>query len=72
MELGNGLKVRVKDTWISAIDAIPYFQTSEFNTDNLNRELNKAFVGFHIRDLDGGNKVISTGNWGSGAFNGNL
>jgi hypothetical protein len=22
--------------------------------------------------LDGGNKVISTGNWGSGAFNGNL
>lgn len=22
--------------------------------------------------LDGGNKLISTGNWGSGAFNGNL
>ena len=62
----------VKDSWISAIDAIPYFLTSEFNQQNLNRQLNKAYVGFHIMDLDGGTKTISTGNWGSGAFNGNL
>ena len=38
----------------------------------MNRELNKAYVGFNIMRLDEGNKAISTGNWGSGAFNGNL
>jgi poly(ADP-ribose) glycohydrolase len=72
LKISENYTVVVKDTWISAIDAIPYFISSEFNNNNLNRELNKAYVGFNIMGLDGGQKAISTGNWGSGAFNGNL
>lgn len=34
--------------------------------------MNKAFCGFNIHKLDNGQKKISTGNWGSGAFDGNL
>lgn len=71
-KLSENKIVNVRDSWISAIDAIPFFIKSEFNNQNLNRELKKSYVGFNIGKLDDGKKAISTGNWGSGAFNGNL
>ena len=63
---------RVRDSWISAIDAIPRFRGDEFGEKCLMREINKAYCGFHIGNLDQGVKAVSTGNWGSGAFGGNL
>jgi hypothetical protein len=37
LEVEPGKFVLVKDSWISAIDAIPYFIDSEYNVKNLNR-----------------------------------
>lgn len=60
-------------TSIVAIDAL-YFThpQSQFNINNITRELNKAYVGFVGCE---GNKnnlpPVGTGNWGCGAFRGN-
>ncbi|XP_071554724.1 poly(ADP-ribose) glycohydrolase [Temnothorax nylanderi] len=60
-------------TSIVAIDALYFRQSSlQFNMDNINRELNKAYVGFVGSDTYKNNlPAIATGNWGCGAFRGN-
>ncbi|XP_012540752.1 poly(ADP-ribose) glycohydrolase [Monomorium pharaonis] len=60
-------------TSIVAIDALYFRQSSlQFNVDNINRELNKAYVGFVGSDVYKNNlPAIATGNWGCGAFRGN-
>lgn len=60
-------------TSIVAIDALYFKQSSlQFNMDNVNRELNKAYAGFVGSDMYKNNlSAIATGNWGCGAFRGN-
>jgi len=61
---------------ITAIDAIRFMQGHtdiQFTSTNVNRELNKAYCGFH--PLDGvpeHKSAVATGNWGCGAFGGNF
>ncbi|XP_059401497.1 poly(ADP-ribose) glycohydrolase isoform X2 [Carassius carassius] len=62
-----------RDIWkrryrqIVAIDALDFKNPREqYTKDNIKRELNKAFVGFH-GDVK---TAIATGNWGCGAFKG--
>uniref|UniRef100_A0A672P0D9 poly(ADP-ribose) glycohydrolase n=1 Tax=Sinocyclocheilus grahami TaxID=75366 RepID=A0A672P0D9_SINGR len=62
-----------RDTWkrryrqIVAIDALDFKNPKEqYTQENIKRELNKAFVGFHGKP----ETAIATGNWGCGAFNG--
>uniref|UniRef100_A0A673KP60 poly(ADP-ribose) glycohydrolase n=1 Tax=Sinocyclocheilus rhinocerous TaxID=307959 RepID=A0A673KP60_9TELE len=63
----------MKDNWkrryrqIVAIDALDFKNPKDqYTKENIKRELNKAFVGFH-GDVK---TAIATGNWGCGAFNG--
>lgn len=52
---------------IVAIDALDFKNPKEqYTEENIKRELNKAFVGFH-GDVK---TAIATGNWGCGAFKG--
>jgi poly(ADP-ribose) glycohydrolase len=54
-------------TEIVGIDALIFRsgqQNIQWDVENINRELNKAFVGFYGSDK----KSIATGNWGCGAF----
>lgn len=56
-----------------AIDAVPYEKPElQCQWKNIERELNKAFVGFHVESI-GENQYfpVTTGHWGCGAFNGN-
>ncbi|XP_016366040.1 poly(ADP-ribose) glycohydrolase-like [Sinocyclocheilus rhinocerous] len=62
-----------RDNWkrryrqIVAIDALDFKNPKDqYTKENIKRELNKAFVGFH-GDVK---TAIATGNWGCGAFNG--
>ncbi|XP_042621656.1 poly(ADP-ribose) glycohydrolase-like [Cyprinus carpio] len=62
-----------RDNWkrryrqIVAIDALDFKNPKEqYTKENIKRELNKAFVGFH-GDMK---TAIATGNWGCGAFKG--
>uniref|UniRef100_A0A673HCJ0 poly(ADP-ribose) glycohydrolase n=1 Tax=Sinocyclocheilus rhinocerous TaxID=307959 RepID=A0A673HCJ0_9TELE len=62
-----------RDMWkrryrqIVAIDALDFKNPKEqYTQENIKRELNKAFVGFHGKP----ETAIATGNWGCGAFNG--
>ncbi|XP_043087500.1 poly(ADP-ribose) glycohydrolase isoform X2 [Puntigrus tetrazona] len=62
-----------RDIWkrryrqIVAIDALDFKNPKEqYTQENIKRELNKAFVGFHGNPKT----AIATGNWGCGAFNG--
>uniref|UniRef100_A0A8C2K3E6 poly(ADP-ribose) glycohydrolase n=1 Tax=Cyprinus carpio TaxID=7962 RepID=A0A8C2K3E6_CYPCA len=62
-----------RDNWkrryrqIVAIDALDFKNPKEqYTKENIKRELNKAFVGFH-GDVK---TAIATGNWGCGAFKG--
>ncbi|KTF79299.1 hypothetical protein cypCar_00044182 [Cyprinus carpio] len=62
-----------RDNWkrryrqIVAIDALDFKNPKEqYTKENIKRELNKAFVGFH-GDVK---TAIATGNWGCGALNG--
>jgi len=59
-----------KETSVVAMDAIRFTNTEmQFRTKNIERELNKAFVGFQNRHI---NRLqsVATGNWGCGAFGG--
>ncbi|XP_052463409.1 poly(ADP-ribose) glycohydrolase isoform X1 [Carassius gibelio] len=62
-----------RDIWkrryrqVVAIDALDFKNPrDQYTKDNIKRELNKAFVGFH-GDVK---TAIATGNWGCGAFKG--
>lgn len=56
---------------IVAIDALFYKNTYEqFREENLMRELNKAYSGFHNSD-DNDHQPVASGLWGSGVFQGN-
>ena len=65
----------IKRHKIIAIDAIPAKMFFSFNNDaikEINRDIHKAFVGFNFaNDNKELPKIIATGNWGCGAFNGN-
>ncbi|KAI6192063.1 Poly(ADP-ribose) glycohydrolase-like [Aphelenchoides bicaudatus] len=57
---------------IIAIDAIRYTRPEkQFIRALIDREIRKAYVGFAVK-LPDELRVIATGNWGCGAFNGNL
>ncbi|XP_024938094.1 poly(ADP-ribose) glycohydrolase isoform X2 [Cephus cinctus] len=60
-------------TSVVAIDALSFEQAcTQFNTRNIIRELNKAYVGFSSSEMHTDNlAAIATGNWGCGAFRGN-
>merc|ERR550532_1008133 len=52
------------------MDAIRFTKSStQYTTDNMDRELNKAFVAFS-NDYTDSLAAVATGNWGCGAFNG--
>jgi poly(ADP-ribose) glycohydrolase len=54
---------------IIGIDAIVGFRGGgQFSSKMFERDLNKAFIGFS----HDGTKEIATGNWGCGAFGGDL
>ncbi|CAI2366395.1 unnamed protein product [Moneuplotes crassus] len=61
----------------TVIDAINFgsisYEYSQFNKKSLLRELNKALIGFSsfTGEPEDDKLVVSTGNWGCGAFNGN-
>lgn len=63
-----------RNSWITAIDAINYVtdKEAENSINNVLREMNKAYIGFKIDDLDfyeiHEKKDVSTGSWGTGAF----
>jgi len=59
-----------KKSALVAMDARPFRSrdNSQFNEENISRELNKAFVGFSSEDE--GPAAVATGNWGCGAFGG--
>jgi len=67
-------------TGIFAVDAIPSMGDVQFTTKYVNRELRKIHLGFtaidefanDYRDLPYEFDRVSTGNWGCGAFGGNL
>lgn len=59
-------------TSIVAIDATRQTRSNEqFKSGMILRELNKAYAGFHSR-ATGQLAAVATGNWGCGAFGGNL
>uniref|UniRef100_A0A6V7LA66 poly(ADP-ribose) glycohydrolase n=1 Tax=Bracon brevicornis TaxID=1563983 RepID=A0A6V7LA66_9HYME len=63
-----------RETSIVAIDALYFSQAdAQFSMKNINRELNKAYVGFSPHPEIEKNQLaaIATGNWGCGAFRGN-
>ena len=68
---------KIKKHKIIAIDAVPclsYYNYSNQNKEDINRDIHKAYVGFNIIKLDSEQnieKTIATGNWGCGAFGGN-
>ena len=45
-------------------------RADQFQRNNIDRELNKAFVGFFNEDEGDEPSCIATGNWGCGAFGG--
>jgi poly(ADP-ribose) glycohydrolase len=55
-----------------AIDALRvYDKLSQFTADSINREIEKAYVGFYDNTIDPSIiEPVSTGNWGCGAFGG--
>ena len=63
-----------RSTQVVAIDAIRFNHNKtddQFKRHFFERELNKAYVGFECGQFDP-NSAIATGNWGCGAFNGDL
>ncbi|XP_020278615.1 poly(ADP-ribose) glycohydrolase-like [Pseudomyrmex gracilis] len=59
-------------TSIVAIDALFFKQPQlQFKTDNIIRELNKAYVGFARPNAQTNLPAIATGNWGCGVYRGN-
>lgn len=66
--------LRRLNTEIAAIDATPYagYET-QFERESLVREINKAFTGFYPSRITSDTTTgIATGNWGSGAFGGDI
>ena len=67
-----------KDSNVLAIDAIDFSRTSttktQFKKERILREINKAYIGFwgsnSERETFQERKIISTGRWGCGAFQG--
>lgn len=63
-----------KDVVILAIDATKYYDVSkQLLLNEMLRELNKAFIGFHGNEKypeKGNKRAIATGRWGCGVFKG--
>jgi poly(ADP-ribose) glycohydrolase len=60
---------------VLAIDALNYASLEvQFHQKYIDRELLKAYAGFSLRTATDNNKLkgIATGNWGCGAFGGDL
>jgi len=61
-----------KKTHLVCLDAIDLKEpSSQYHPDSIERELNKAFCGFHNTNFLSGAPVAS-GNWGCGAFGGDF
>ena len=66
-------KDKVANEHITAIDAICYGYGNvrrQFSQKDIDREIMKAYVGFKTDNSE--LKTVVTGNWGCGAFNGDL
>ncbi len=50
-----------------AIDALNYKYINQYTKDNIDREIKKCYIGFNNNY-----NIISSGNWGCGAFFGNI
>ena len=63
-----------RETAIVAMDAIRVTRyDAQFRQNSVDRELNKAFVGFgDCGSISGQLQAVATGNWGCGAFGGDL
>ena len=42
----------------------------QYSKENIDRELNKAYIGFFNEDEGAEPSCVATGNWGCGAFGG--
>ena len=65
----------IKKTAIVAMDAkkVSYNGQLQFDTDKVDRELNKAYIGFiNHGAVSGQLQAVATGNWGCGAFGGDV
>ncbi|CAH1794556.1 unnamed protein product [Owenia fusiformis] len=78
---GDHFEVPERDAWgrvnteVVAIDALVFHQyNDQFKTGLVKRELNKAYAGFYAGpDIpEDNNPAVATGNWGCGAFGGDL
>lgn len=64
---------KIANEYITAIDAVCYAYygaSRQFGKEDIKRELLKAYVGFNIQDHN--LPSVVTGNWGCGAFAGDL
>ena len=67
-----------RETAIVAMDAVKFSNSNidgqlQFEKGKMNRELNKAFVGFSNHGaISGQLQAVATGNWGCGAFGGDV
>ena len=59
-----------RETSIVAMDALR-LDNNQFSRQQLDRELNKAYVGFYHNNVSR-LQAVATGNWGCGAFGGDL
>lgn len=58
-----------------AIDALSYgrAKTAQFEKEQIDRELRKAYCGFYRQGFSDENlSAVATGNWGCGAFGGDI
>jgi len=66
----DNMQGRIPSTLV-AMDALKFrSRADQFQRNNIDRELNKAFVGFFNEDEGDEPSCIATGNWGCGAFGG--
>lgn len=56
---------------INALRFTPSQKINQYREENIRRELLKAYAGFSIQTFQS-SKAIATGNWGCGAYNGDL
>ncbi|ODM90097.1 Poly(ADP-ribose) glycohydrolase [Orchesella cincta] len=70
-EVDNLGRIRTQIVVMDALHFKPHEIESQFEREKIDRELHKAFVAFVIPNGET-DIPIATGNWGSGAFNGDL
>eukprot|EP01059_Diplonema_ambulator_P013756 TRINITY_DN2435_c0_g2_i1.p1 TRINITY_DN2435_c0_g2~~TRINITY_DN2435_c0_g2_i1.p1 ORF type:complete len:454 (+),score=96.26 TRINITY_DN2435_c0_g2_i1:39-1364(+) len=69
--MASGLTPEPSPPAVIGIDAV-VAPAMQYNTPLVNRDIKKCYVGFRHGVLKGPNPTISTGNWGCGAFGGDV